>query len=177
MSPTDHNQYVYYSALVFDSQTNTCWMIKNTNKYKTERKHNLNLMDSSVARLATEASFKSFVHLPQVVFSALSFKLLPPSPPHSPSVLHVIQFLYSFPLLFSKISAILLFCRFPLSLYVCVRALCRDVLYLWNLFCFGRRKDVGGGGIGLAETNHTRKWHIDSMNYLFFPPHSNFDWV
>lgn len=24
------------------------------------------------------------------------------------------------------------------------------------------------GGIGLAETNHTRKWHIDSMNYLFF---------
>ncbi len=147
MSPTDHNQYVYYSALVFDSQTNTCWMIKNTNKYKTERKHNLNLMDSSVARLATEASFKSFVHLPQVVFSALSFC----PPPHSSSVLRVIQSLYSFPLLFSKISAILLFCRFPLSLYVCVRALCRDMLYLWNLFCFGRRKDVWGGELDLQK--------------------------
>lgn len=27
---------------------------------------------------------------------------------------------------------------------------------------------TSGGKIGLAETNHTRKWHIDSINYLFF---------
>lgn len=129
-------------------------------------------MDSSVARLATEASFKSSVRLPLgVFFAALSFKLSFFRFfffSRSPSVLHVIQFLYSFPLLFSKISAVLLYCRFSLPLCVHVCALCEDMLYLWNLFCcYGRRKDVGGK-IGLAETNHTRKWHIDSINYLFF---------
>lgn len=117
-------------------------------------------MDSSVARQATEASFKSSVRLPQSVFAALSFKLLLLSP-RSPSVLRVIQFLYSFPLLFSKISAILLFCRFSLSLYVCVYvcvcALCRDMLYLWNLFCYYGRRKMSGGKIGLAETNHRKE--------------------
>lgn len=35
------------------------------------------------------------------------------------------------------------------------------VLLLWlEKRCLGK--------IGLAETNHTRKWHIDSINYLFF---------
>lgn len=53
---------------------------------------------------------------------------------------------------------------------VCVRY-AGDMLYLWNLFCcYGGRKDVGGK-IGLAETNHTGKWHIDSINYVFFSHH------
>lgn len=75
-------------------------------------------MDSSVAQLATGASFKSSVGLLLSVEKALSAFF-------SSSA---IQFLYSFPLLFNKISAVLLFCRH------CTYLRARAVLYLWNLF-------------------------------------------
>lgn len=122
-------------------------------------------MDSSVARLATGASFKSSVRLPLSVClfeKALSAFLF--SAPFCPLA---VQFLFSFPLLFNKISAVFYSVAFHRRC-MCVRVLRGDMLYLWNLFLLLWLEKRCRG---LGETNQRSKWHIDSINCLFFFQH------
>lgn len=107
---------------------------------------------------------------------ALSFCFQPTPLPLCPACNTVPQFFptsfqqdFSRPFILSLFIVIVRVC-------VCMCALCRDLLYLWNLFCcYGRR--CRRENWTCRNKSYKKMAHWFNELPVFFPPHSNFDWV